>query len=59
MKKGLRCPVCGSLHIEEKPAPHPAGAELPADKAETGGAGKPNWKCFDCYRNFEKPDETG
>jgi hypothetical protein len=59
MKKGARCPVCGSVHIEKKPAAKPAGAEPPTDKAQTDGAANPNWKCFDCYRNFEKPDETG
>ena len=59
MKKGPRCPVCGSVHIEKKPAPGPAGAKPPTDKEGPETADKPNWKCFDCYRNFEKPDETG
>ncbi|MHB8109868.1 MAG: hypothetical protein ACYDHW_07535 [Syntrophorhabdaceae bacterium] len=58
MKKGPRCPVCGSLQIKI------AGiANSTDDRSETGKHEndlkiKSSWKCYDCYRTFDKPDES-
>ena len=59
MKKGPRCPVCGSLQIKESAASKPADLKSEAEKLKDISGKKPNWKCYDCYRIFDKPDESG
>lgn len=58
MKKGQRCPVCGSLHIKEATNSNNAEKKESAVSQEKTKQVKQNWKCFDCYRIFEKPDDT-
>lgn len=57
MKKGPRCPVCGSLQIKTTNTP---GGDVPpvAEKKEGSSEKTFNWKCYDCYRTFDKPDES-
>jgi hypothetical protein len=64
MKKGPRCPVCGSLNIKEAVGVNPpseAGLEKKEGENATGGNVVPSsgtqWKCGDCYRKFAVPDE--
>ena len=64
MKKGPRCPVCGSPNIKEFAERNPAGKSSTVKKegdASTGGSvgpcGEQKWRCGDCYRKFETPDE--
>jgi hypothetical protein len=59
MKKAPRCPVCGSLQIKPTPVSNPNGGKPEAEKLEKESGKESHWKCYDCYRNFEKPDETG
>jgi hypothetical protein len=64
MKKGPRCPVCGSVNINEVEGKNPAdkagSATKEGDIAAGGNAVSSSefqWKCGDCYRKFEAPDE--
>ena len=59
MKKGPRCPVCGSLQIKESAASKAADLKSEAEKLKDISGKKSNWKCYDCYRIFDKPDESG
>ncbi len=58
MKKRPRCPVCGSLHIEESKNSNTAEKKQDIDDQKKSDQKKHNWKCFDCYRIFEKPDDA-
>lgn len=63
MKRGPRCPVCGSVNIKElseKSQPDQAGiAEKEGVRGgeNTDSGVKPRWKCGDCYRKFAEPEE--
>ena len=59
MKKGPRCPVCGSPQIKETAVSKPAGLKSEAEKQKEISGKESNWKCYDCYRIFDKPDESG
>lgn len=56
MKKGPRCPVCGSLQVKVLRASDPQKKDE-SKETETSEK-KDNWKCYDCYRQFPKPDES-
>ncbi len=58
MKKGPRCPTCKSLSIKEL---HPEEEKSKTQEKSDNKAcqeAKKKWKCYDCYRIFEQPDET-
>ena len=58
MKKGPRCPVCGSIHIKETAKANTADKTSGTDNDKDASKCNPSWKCYDCYRNFDKPDES-
>ena len=58
MKRGPKCPVCGSLQIKVLPESDSKDKDHSGNKEEGNSEKKGAWKCYDCYRHFEKPDET-
>jgi hypothetical protein len=62
MKKGPRCPVCGSLNIKVSvdSTPVEKSNETKKDRSENRTAVpgcEQEWKCGDCYRKFPEPDK--
>lgn len=58
MKKSSRCPVCGSLHIKVLSETGFKDKDVGENKQGGKSGEKGPWKCYDCYRQFEKPDEA-
>ena len=61
MKKGPRCPVCGSTNIKELTEGGPRTDTGSLKKEDTDNnavpTGNATWKCGDCYRKFAEPYE--
>lgn len=62
MKRGPRCPVCGSFNIKV------SVDSTPVEKSDATKKNHPEngtvvsrceqeWKCGDCYRKFTEPDK--
>ncbi len=58
MKKGPRCPTCKSLSIKELPLEEEKNKTQGELDDKACGEVKKKWRCYDCYRIFEKPDEA-
>lgn len=58
MKRRHRCPLCKSMSIKEITPEGDKKTDNASKNEKTTQDKEKKWKCYDCYRIFDKPDET-